>query len=72
MAFAAELEREKIRERTSRGRRMRARSGKLLGSRGPLYGYMWADETRSTYIEHPEAAAIVRRVYADLCRGFGR
>lgn len=42
-AFAAELELEKIRERTQRGRRERVASGKPLAGTKPPYGYQWVD-----------------------------
>ena len=41
-AFAAELEREKIRERTMRGKRARVASGKILAAPRPVYGYAFA------------------------------
>src|SRR5215218_1683253 len=40
-SFVAELEREKIAERTQRGRRARVASGKPLVSPKPPYGYAW-------------------------------
>jgi site-specific DNA recombinase len=45
--FVAEIERHNIRERTQRGRRKRAREGKLLAAAFPLYGYLWEDEATS-------------------------
>jgi DNA invertase Pin-like site-specific DNA recombinase len=39
-AFVAELEREKIAERTQRGRRARVASGKPLVGQRPPYGYL--------------------------------
>src|SRR5215207_728407 len=55
-AFAAELEREKIRERSMRGREQRVRMGRPLPSSKPLYGYQWRDETHSTLEEDPLTA----------------
>ncbi|MBA3451240.1 MAG: recombinase family protein, partial [Chloroflexia bacterium] len=43
-AFAAELEREKIAERTARGKRARVESGKPLVGKKPPYGYRWRDD----------------------------
>src|SRR5262249_17621805 len=61
-AFAGEIEREKIAERTSRGKRQRALSGKpLLGSRPP-YGYQW-NADRSGYVCDPATAPIVRDIF---------
>jgi site-specific DNA recombinase len=62
-AFAAELEREKIIERTQRGRRARVASGKpLVGFKCP-YGYRWADEEKSHYDLDPETAPVVRMLF---------
>jgi len=65
--FASKLEAEKIRERTSRGRRARLQSGKLLGGvSANLYGYRYqcgsgiGEGTR--YIDSKEAE-VVRQIY---------
>jgi hypothetical protein len=42
-AFLSALEREKIAERTQRGRHARVRSGKLNAAYKPPFGYRWAD-----------------------------
>ena len=67
-AFAAELEREKIAERASRGKRARVASGKpLVGKKAP-YGYAWADPEKKKggktrlILDHAEAP-IVRRIF---------
>jgi site-specific DNA recombinase len=77
--YVAEIERHNIRERTQRGRRKRAREGKLLAAAFPLYGYLWADAEDSDgkdskhhkvrYRLDPEAAPIVRRIYRDVADG---
>jgi site-specific DNA recombinase len=67
--FAAELEREKIIERTARGMLARVKSGKLRPSPRPLYGYRWADASKSCYIIDEAAAAIVRRIFAAIAGG---
>ncbi len=67
--FAAELEREKIHERTMRGKRARVLSGKLSPSSRPLYGYQWADDTRSRYAINPETGPIVRRIFEEALAG---
>ena len=38
-AFAAEVEREKLRERSMRGKLARVQAGKLMHGKTPLYGY---------------------------------
>jgi len=67
--FAAEVEREKIAERASRGRKARVEAGKLLPGSKPLYGYTWADATKSTYAINPREAVVVRRIYRLLLDG---
>ncbi len=68
--FAAELEWEKTRERTLRGRRARADNGKLLAGRKPRYGYRWNDpENKAYYVEDPATAPVVRRIYREVVEG---
>jgi len=62
-AFAAELEREKIRERTQRGLLARAKGGKLRPGARPLYGYRWTDDTKGAYAVDPETSVIVLCIY---------
>ncbi|GBG56226.1 putative DNA recombinase [Sporomusaceae bacterium FL31] len=57
-------EKEKIRERTSRGRRAKAQKGKIVLNSHP-FGYDW-DAENSMYIVNQEEAAIVRQIY-ELC-----
>jgi site-specific DNA recombinase len=61
-AFAAELELEKIRERTSGGKRARVASGKPLVGARPRYGYLWNDE-KTAYVLDPDTAPIVREIF---------
>ncbi|MDP9358529.1 MAG: recombinase family protein [Chloroflexota bacterium] len=68
-AFAAELEREKILERTMRGRRRRVEGGRPLPGLKPLYGYRWSDETRSRLELDPVTAAVVQRIFRDVAAG---
>jgi len=67
-AFAAEVEREKITERTQRGMRARATAGKPVSGR-PLYGYRWADVERTQLEADPITAPIVRRIYRAAASG---
>jgi len=68
-AFAAEFEREKIAERTMRGKAERARSGKLpQGTGRGCYGYIYNAATGRRDVE-PEQAAAVRRIFAQFCAG---
>src|SRR5215212_6954052 len=62
-AFAAELEREKIAERTQRGRRARVASGKPLVGRKAPYGYLWADDEKTRLDIDPETAPVVRWLF---------
>src|SRR5215207_5985931 len=59
-AFAAELEREKIAERTGRGRRQRVASGKPLPGAHPPFGLHWADATKTRLVLDPATAPAVR------------
>lgn len=74
--FAAELEREKILERTMRGRLQRAREGKLLPSHHALYGYTWVEQptnrgklSKVAYQIDPTTGPIVRRIFAEFAAG---
>lgn len=62
-AFIAEVEREKIAERTTRGKIERARSGRLPQATGKgIFGYRYNRETGKREIEAFQAA-VVRRIY---------
>jgi len=58
------FEKAKIRERTQRGRKAKARSGKIVHNARP-YGYHYNKEA-SQYIINEEEAKIVRKIY-DMC-----
>lgn len=58
----AEYEREKIRERSTRGRRNMARAGKVVSHGRPPYGYQLSDDRQHLIIFEPEAQ-IVRLIY---------
>jgi site-specific DNA recombinase len=62
-AFAAALEREKIGERTGRGKRARIASGKPLVGSKPPFGYRWADSGKTHLALDPETAPIARMVF---------
>jgi site-specific DNA recombinase len=76
-AFAAGIENTKRVERTQRIRRNRAASGKLLASDKPLFGYRWDDTNvdhmgrllKERYVEDPDTAWVVRRIFAEACAG---
>jgi site-specific DNA recombinase len=61
-SYAAEIEREKIAERTVRGKRTRVQSGKLHNHAAELYGYRRDKEAGKREIVDREAA-IVRRIF---------
>lgn len=67
--YAAKVEHEKIKERTMRGRRTRAESGRLLPGNRPPYGYSWADEGKTHLIENPVTAPVVRRLFNEVNAG---
>ena len=64
-AYLAEQEREKIRERTMRGRKQRLLNGKIHNAGVPLYGYRINREEGRREIYEPEAA-VVREIFR-LC-----
>lgn len=68
-AFAAEVEREKISERTSRGRRARVEAGKPLSGGNALYGYRYTSEERIALELDPVTSRIVRRIYDEYLAG---
>jgi site-specific DNA recombinase len=68
-AFVAEIEREKIVERTQRGKTQRAKSGKLPQATGRgMYGYRYDVSSGTREIEGVEAA-IVRAVFERFVAG---
>lgn len=68
LSFAADLEREKIQERTSRGKRQLALSGRPIIGRKPAFGYCLND-SHTGYLINEEEAAIVRRVFSGIASG---
>lgn len=68
MAIVAEIERELIRERTMRGKRNRAKAGKLPTGGGGLYGYKYDKETCKREINEEEAQ-VVRMIFHWLVNG---
>ena len=70
-AFVAATEREKIVERTVRGKKERARSGRLPQATGKgCYGYTYVLETGRRKL-NPEQAPIVVRIFEEFVRGKG-
>lgn len=68
-AFIAEVEREKIAERTMRGKAERARNGRLpQGTGRGCYGYRYDRETGQRQIV-PEQADVVRRMFRSFDTG---
>jgi len=65
----AEFEREKILERSRRGKLHKAKSGKVSVLSGAPYGYVYVRRTETEdaqYVIHPEEAAVVRRIFQRL------
>jgi len=58
-AFAAEVEREKFRERAMTGKVARVQSGKLMHGKTPLYGYDWSDDSKGRLTVNPVQAGVV-------------
>lgn len=66
--YAAKIEHEKIRERSIRGRRARAQSGKPIPTSRPPYGYQWTDD-RERLETDPVTAPVVQRVFRRCLEG---
>lgn len=70
-AFIAEIEREKIAERTMRGKLERARSGRLPQGTGKgIYGYTYSRQT-GTRALHDLQAPVVQRIFDQFLGGWG-
>lgn len=67
-AFVAEVEREKIKERTVRGKRARVQAGKIHRHGPELYGYLRNKDAGVRVIYEPEAA-IVRLIFRWIGEG---
>lgn len=67
-AFAAEIELEKIRERTVRGKQTRLKSGKLHNHGSDLYGYR-RDKARGVREVYEPEAVVVRDVFLAVLAG---
>jgi site-specific DNA recombinase len=63
------MEREKIVERTQRGKLTRVQSGKMLGQGVAAYGYEWADEKKTAYVINLVEAEIVRKLFDMIANG---
>jgi site-specific DNA recombinase len=68
--YAAQIEREKIRERMMRGRKAKLISGKPVFVGDGLYGYR-PDREGGQYIIYEPEAVIVRNIFQMCLRGFG-
>ncbi|HVC33215.1 MAG TPA: recombinase family protein [Chloroflexota bacterium] len=68
-AFAAEIEREKFRERSLRGRRALAEAGRPVPGPRPRYGYQWTNDRKAHLDEDPRTAPVVKRIFADVLAG---
>lgn len=68
-AFAAEVEREKIAERSVRGRKARVEAGKRLPSRNMLYGYRWRDDQHEALDIDPVTGPVVQRIFRESAMG---
>lgn len=67
--YAAQIERERIKERTLRGKKSRARMGFMVQATGKgIYGYRYVPETKKRVIYEPEAQ-VVRRIFEACLRG---
>jgi site-specific DNA recombinase len=72
LAFVAEMEREKIMDRTMTGRINRAKQGEAREGPKPLYGYTWHDEQKKDYrVIHEKQAEVCRWIHDEFDKGKG-
>jgi site-specific DNA recombinase len=72
LAFIAEVEREKIMDRTMTGRINQAKNGVIREGPKPLYGYKWHDEHTKDYRVIDKAEAdVCRWLHKEFARGIG-
>ncbi|HEX6551817.1 MAG TPA: recombinase family protein [Ktedonobacteraceae bacterium] len=72
LAFVAEMEREKIMDRTMSGRVAKAQKGEIREGPKPLYGYQWHDPATKDYREIMEPqAAVCRWLHEQFDKGIG-
>src|SRR5215218_3014706 len=64
----AEWEREQITERTTAGRREKARQGKVIAGHLPDYGFRFRSD-RESYEVVEEEMVVVRRIFSELASG---
>lgn len=69
-AYAAEVERLKLSERVSRGRRAKLLQGRPVFTGWDLYGYR-ADREAGTYVVYKPEASVVRRVFSMCAEWYG-
>ncbi len=63
LGFVAEVERQKIMERTQAGKRKRFESGKLNPGGKPRYGYLWETEKKERYVVNEVEASVVQEIF---------
>ena len=72
LAFVAEMEREKIMDRTMTGRIAQAKKGEIREGPKPLYGYRWHDPLTKDYREiNKPQAAVCRWLHEQFDKGIG-
>ena len=72
LSFVAEMEREKIMDRTMSGRISVAKQGAFKEGPKPLYGYQWHDDQKKDYRVIDETQAdVCRWVHEEFARGIG-
>lgn len=65
----AKAEREKIRQRTMRGKRERAETGHFIPGKKPPYGLLWGDDEKSHLIPDPATAPTLLRMFREIGNG---
>ncbi len=70
LSFVAEMEREKILDRTLTGRVSKAKQGKIVSGVKPLYGWKWNDPEQKDYLVlEAEQASVLRQAAEEYANG---
>lgn len=69
-AYVAEVERQKIRERTQRGFKTKLQTGKVVFNGWTLYGYR-ANRSKGVWEIYEPEAAVLRRIFKMYAEGWG-
>jgi site-specific DNA recombinase len=69
LGFVAEVERQKIMDRSLAGKMQRIEEGRLPRSWKAKYGYQWQDERKACFVCHETEAGVVRTLFTTFAAG---